>query len=187
MKKKKRISPGKTLRITQFGNPILRRKQKSVSESMLHAGTFRALVKKMFPTMHRANGVGLAAPQVGKNMSFAVVEVRKTRLRPDTTPLAKTVIINPRITSHSRKVEYDWEGCLSLESVRGLVPRYKEIAVEYEDLSGKKIVRNLKGYHARVFQHEIDHLNGILYVDRMDDMRTLTTLKELEKEMRNNR
>ncbi len=148
---------------------------------MLRTRTFTALVRKMFSTMHAANGVGLAAPQVGRDMSFAVIEARKTKLRPDAAPLAKTVIVNPRIISHSRKMEYDWEGCLSLESVRGLVPRYKEITVECEDASGKKILRKLKGYHARVFQHEIDHLNGILYVDRMDDMRTLVTQKELEK------
>ncbi len=131
--------------------------------------------------MHRARGVGLAAPQTGKDMSLAVIEVRKTKLRPDVTPFPKTIVINPKIISHSRKMEYDWEGCLSLENVRGLVQRHKEIIAEYQDDLGKKTVRKLKGFQARVFQHEIDHLNGVLYVDRMDDMRTLTTLKEFEK------
>ncbi len=181
MKQKKQNSSGTMLRITQFGNPILRRKQKKVSEKILRTKAFCNLVKAMFPVMHKASGVGLAAPQVGKDMSFAVIEVRKTKLRPEVAPLSKTVIINPKIISHSRKVEYDWEGCLSLENVRGFVPRYKEVTVEYEDISGKKIVRKFRGYHARVFQHEIDHLNSILYVDRMDDMRTLVTLKELAK------
>lgn len=181
MKKKRQKLSRKTLRLTQFGNPILRKKQKQVSGGFLCTKPFRDLVTSMFSAMHHARGVGLAAPQVGKNMSLAVIQVGKTKLRPDVTPLPKTVVVNPKIISHSRGVEYDWEGCLSLEDVRGLVPRYKEITVEYEDVSGKKVLRKCEGFHARVFQHEIDHLSGVLYVDRMNDMRTLVTRKELEK------
>ncbi len=171
----------KPFHLTQFGNSILRKRQKRVPNAFLGAQSFRTLVKKMFFTLHHARGVGLAAPQIGKDMALAVIEVKKTKLRPDVVPLKKTVIVNPKIISYSRVAEYDWEGCLSLKDVRGLVPRAKEITVEYRDGSGKKIIKKLEGFQARVFQHEIDHLNGILYVDRMDDMRTLITKEELEK------
>ncbi len=171
----------KPFRITQFGNQILRKKQKRISDATLRAKPFRELVKKMFSTLHHAQGVGLAAPQIGKDMALAVIEIKKTKLRPNAAPLTKTVIVNPKIISYSRVAEYDWEGCLSLKNVRGLVPRAKEITVEYKDCSGKKTVKKLKGFQARVFQHEIDHLNGVLFVDRMDDMRTLITKEELKK------
>ncbi len=176
--KRKKLSP---FRLTQFVNPILRKKQKRVPGALLHRQSFRALIRKMLFTMRHARGVGLAAPQIGKDMALAVIEIKKTKLRPDVVPLKKTVIVNPKIVSYSRIGVYDWEGCLSLKDVRGLVPRPKEIVVEYFDESGKKVIRALEGFQARVFQHEIDHLNGILFVDRMDDMRTLITKEELEK------
>ena len=96
-------------------------------------------------------------------------------------PLAPTVIINPVIVSHSKEQVVDWEGCLSFPNARGLVPRYKEIAVAYFDRHGKKQTAHVQGFQARVFQHEIDHLNGTVYVDRMKDMKSLMTLGEFKK------
>lgn len=155
---------------TQFGNPILRAKSKAVSSAFLKTAAFRSLVKKMFFTMHRVHGVGLAAPQIGKPMRMAVIGVKGLRFR--------RVIINPRITWHSKSTAMDWEGCLSFPDGRGLVPRWTKIEVEYIDEKGEKIKEKHAGFIARVFQHEIDHLNGIVYVDRMKDMRTLMTHKE---------
>ena len=135
----------------------------------------------MFYTMRLVKGVGLAAPQINQPYQFAVIAIKKNKIRPDVMPLSPTVIVNPRITTFSKKRGYDWEGCLSLPGIRGLVPRHESIVVHYINESGKKIKMKLSGFQARVFQHEIDHLNGILYVDRMSDMKTLMTFQEFKK------
>jgi peptide deformylase len=136
----------------------------------------------MFFTMREVGGVGLAAPQIGLPIKLAVIKIGKTHTRQDLIALPPIVLINPKIESHSKEELQDWEGCLSLPAVRGLVPRYKQIVVSYYDETGKKQRRVIdKFFQARVFQHEIDHLNGNLYVDRMRDMQNLMTLKEYMK------
>lgn len=171
----------KTLLRTQFGNPILRQKAKKVSVAFLKSTKFEKLIAQMFRTMKQSNGVGLAAPQIGISMQLAVIQVQPTKLRPNLESLPKTVIINPKILSHSTQQTTDWEGCLSFEDVRGKATRYNKIKVEYTDEKGKKVTRDLSGFLARVFQHEIDHLNGLVYVDRMKDMKTLMVLDEFKK------
>lgn len=131
--------------------------------------------------MRRVGGVGLAAPQVGESLQLAVIEIKKTPIRPEVLPLAPTVIINPEILTVSREKISDWEGCLSFPNVRGLVPRHKSITVRYYDLSGQRHIVKLNGFQARVFQHEIDHLNGVVYVDRIEDAKSLMTLKEFKR------
>ena len=131
--------------------------------------------------MRRVGGVGLAAPQINRSIQLAVIEIKKSDIRPDVIPLKTTVIINPEITSYSKEENNDWEGCLSFPGVRGLVPRAKAITVKYLDEFGKAYILKLKGFQARVFQHEIDHLNGIVYVNRMEDMRTLMTFDEFKQ------
>jgi peptide deformylase len=171
----------KILPRTQFGNPILRQKAKKVSSAFLKTAGFKKLVPQMFYTMKRANGVGLAAPQIGLSLQLAVIQVQPTRLRPNLEDLGKIVIINPRIVGRAKEQVDDWEGCLSFPGVRGKTPRHKSITVEYLDEKGKKVVRKLAGFLARVFQHEIDHLNGTVYVDRMKDMKTLMILPEFKE------
>jgi peptide deformylase len=171
----------KILKRTQFGDPILRMKAKKVSAKEISSQAFKKLIKEMFHTMHESTGVGLAAPQIGKPLSLSVIEINKSKVRPRVTPLNQTVIINPQIKESSAKMVSDWEGCLSLDGVRGLVPRHQSVVVEFTDVSGIKQTLKLKGFQARVFQHEIDHLNGVLYVDRMKDMKTLMTTDEFEK------
>ena len=170
----------KRLRRTYFGNPLLREKAKRVGLRSIKTPAFQKLIEEMFFTMRRVGGVGLAAPQIGKSLQLAVIEIRKSAVRPDIVPLPPTVIINPKIETVSKTKQSDWEGCLSLPSVRGLVPRHKRITVSYFDEAGKKQVMTFSGFRARVFQHEIDHLNGLLYVDRMPDMRTLMTANEFK-------
>ena len=168
----------KRLARTQFGDPILRKK----AQSIVFVNPFiKKLIKEMFFTMRRVGGVGLAAPQINQPLQLAVIEIKKNKIRPHVRPLLPTVIINPRIITHSKEVFSDWEGCLSFPNVRGFVPRYKEIEVGYLDEFGKDRILKLDGFQARVFQHEIDHLNGALYVDRMPDMKTLITLGEFKK------
>ncbi len=164
-----------------FGNPILRDKAKAIPIRDLGRSSFQKLIREMFFTMRRVGGVGLAAPQIGKSVQLAVLEIRRTLLRSRVVPLAPTVIVNPVIVGHSKKRVTDWEGCLSFPNARGLVPRYEEVVVSYFDQFGKKKTLKFRGFQARVFQHEIDHLNGTLYVDRMSDMKSLMTLGEFKK------
>ncbi len=171
----------KRLPRTQFGDPILRRRAKKVIPKMFGSHSLQQLIKEMFFTMRRVGGVGLAAPQIGKSLQLAVIEIKKTPIRPEVVPLASTVVINPEILTVSKEKLNDWEGCLSFPNVRGLVPRYKSITVKYYDQSGKRHAVKLNGFQARVFQHEIDHLNGTVYVDRMLDMQSLMTIREFKQ------
>ena len=171
----------KPLPITQFGNPILRNGASVVNVRFLATKQFRELTRAMLFTMRKVGGVGIAAPQVGKSIQLTVVEIKKSKVRPDTRPFPVSVIVNPKITKRSKEIISDWEGCFSLPDVRGLVPRHKSVEVHYYDAYGKRRIKKLTGLQARVFQHEIDHLNGILYVDRIKDMKTLMTLEEFKK------
>jgi peptide deformylase len=172
----------KRLPRTYFGDPLLRGKAKPVPLSEIKKPLFQKLIKRMFFTMREVGGVGLAAPQIGLPLQLAVIKIGKTPTRKNLTALPPIVLINPKIESHSKAELQDWEGCLSLPAVRGIVPRYKQIVVSYYDETGKKQRKTIdKFFVARVFQHEIDHLNGLLYVDRMRDMQNLMTLGEYMK------
>lgn len=160
----------KILPRTHFGNPILRARARAVTKAYLKSVAFRNLVKQMFHTMYRVSGVGLAAPQVNKPLRLAVIGIRPLRFR--------RILVNPKITWHSKKKILDWEGCLSFPDGRGQVPRWSAIKVEYTNEKGERVREKHVGFVARVFQHEIDHLNGSVYVDRMPDMKTLMTRGE---------
>ncbi len=173
----------KVLPRTQLGNPILRTKAKKVSLSFVKTAKFRALVKRMIYTMRRADGVGLAAPQIGQPLAIAVMEIRETSTRTGAEHRGPILIVNPRITAYGTKKTAGYEGCLSLRGVRGLVPRSETITVEYYDDKGEKIIEKASGFWARIFQHEIDHLNGIAYVDRVKDTKTIITVSEYRGRM----
>lgn len=167
------------LQRTQFGDPILRKKAKRVALKVINTPVFKTLIRDMFATIQDI-GVGLAAPQIGQSIQLAVIDIHPLSHRPHVIP-EKRVIINPKITRYSKNKELGYEGCLSCDGVRGQVPRAGEVVVEYCDEEGVKHQETVHGLLARVFQHEIDHLYGILYVDRMSDMRTLMTVQEYEK------
>lgn len=171
----------KSLPLTYFGNPILRRKARKVELSEIKKASFQRLIKQMVFITRKESGVGLAAPQIGISIQLAVIEIKKTKVRPQVAPLKLTVIINPQIIHYSKVRINDWEGCLSFPAVRGLVPRHKLIKMKYLNELGKKEILDLKDFQARVFQHEIDHLNGILFIDRMKDIKTLMTVQEFEE------
>jgi peptide deformylase len=171
----------KRLSRTQFGDPILRKKAKKIPQKIFGSHFLKQLIKEMFFTMRRVKGVGLAAPQIGKSLQLAVIEIKKTPVRPEVMPLAPVAIINPEILKASKEKLSDWEGCLSFPNVRGLVSRHKTITVKYFDQSGKKYVLRLEGFQARVFQHEIDHLGGTVYVDKIQNIQSLMTFKEFKK------
>jgi peptide deformylase len=130
-----------------------------------------ALLTDMRDTMHALNGVGLAAPQIGVNLRVVIFEVNENPRYPEAEAVPQTVLINPVITPLSDAMEEDWEGCLSVPGMRGLVPRYTHLRYQGCDEYGALIDRTVSGFHARVVQHECDHLDGILYPMRIRDMR----------------
>lgn len=130
-----------------------------------------ALLADMRDTMHAMDGVGLAAPQIGVNLRVVIFEVSKNPRYPDAETIPQTVLINPVITPLSDAMEEGWEGCLSVPGMRGLVPRYIHLRYQGRDEYGAIIDRTVSGFHARVVQHECDHLDGILYPMRIRDLR----------------
>lgn len=139
------------------------------------------LLTSMVAGLRSLNGAGLAAPQIGESVKVVVVEVRKTDVFPDRPECPLLQMINPVITARSESVLVDWEGCFSVPGLMGLVPRAEMITVEYLDPSGGQVVGEYSGYVARVIQHEVDHLDAVEFVDRMRDMRSLTTVTNYVK------
>jgi peptide deformylase len=129
-----------------------------------------ALIEDMFDTMHAANGAGLAAPQIGVDLQLVIFGFKRNARYPDAPAVPETVLINPVLTPLSDKTEEDWEGCLSVPGMRGVVPRWTKLRYEGFDQFGTKIDREVEGFHARVVQHECDHLAGILYPMRIKDL-----------------
>ena len=130
-----------------------------------------ALIADMEDTMHAMDGAGLAAPQIGIGLRVVIFGFENNPRYPEAGSVPYTVLINPVLTPLSVEVEDDWEGCLSVPSLRGVVPRWKQLRYEGYDPLGGYIVREVDGFHARVVQHETDHLDGILYPMRVQDMR----------------
>ena len=128
-----------------------------------------ALIADLFETMHAANGAGLAAPQIGVDLALVIFGFRHNQRYPDAPPVPETVLINPQITALGDAEEEDWEGCLSVPGLRGVVPRLARIRYTGFDASGAPIEREAEGFHARVVQHECDHLIGTLYPMRVRD------------------
>jgi len=130
-----------------------------------------ALLRDMRDTMEALNGAGLAAPQIGVGLQVVIFGVDYNPRYPGAEPVPGTVLINPTLTPLDEELEEGWEGCLSIPGMRGLVPRYKRLRYQGFDPFGARIDRSVSGFHARVVQHECDHLQGILYPMRIRDMR----------------
>ena len=138
-----------------------------------------ALIADMTDTMRSLNGAGLAAPQIGVQLQVAIFGVEANPRYPDAEPVPFTVLVNPRLTPVGKEVEEGWEGCLSVPGMRGLVPRYRQLRYQGYDARGTPIDRTVSGFHARVVQHECDHLAGILYPMRIKDLRNFGFTEEL--------
>jgi peptide deformylase len=128
-----------------------------------------ALIEDMFDTMYAANGAGLAAPQIGVNLQLVIFGFKQNQRYPEAPPVPETVLINPVLTPLSEQTDEAWEGCLSVPGLRGVVPRWSKLHYEGFDQRGGRISRDVDGFHARVVQHECDHLAGILYPMRVKD------------------
>lgn len=169
------------LKVSRLGHPVLRKVTANVPPEALQCTTMQKLIDDMIETMKEYDGVGLAADQVHESLQLAVLEVAENPRYPDKPRVPLTVLVNPRITPISEQMEDDWEGCLSIPDLRGVVPRYKSIQVQGYDRNGEPLEFVAHDFHARVIQHEFDHLNGKVYLDRMRDLTTLTFLQEFTR------
>jgi peptide deformylase len=151
--------------ILRMGDPRLLRQAQPVTK--FNTPDLDALIADMFDTMHAADGAGLAAPQIGVDLQLVIFGFRQSARYPDAPPVPETVLLNPVLTPLSNDMEEDWEGCLSVPGLRGMVPRYASLRYEGMDQHGNPIRREVDGFHARVVQHECDHLAGILYPMRI--------------------
>ena len=129
------------------------------------------LVADMTETMRALSGAGLAAPQIGVGLRVVIFEITSNPRYPDVAPIPFTVLVNPELTPLGEEQEEGWEGCLSVPGLRGLVPRFRRLRYRGRDIEGTAIDRTVEGFHARVVQHEVDHLDGILYPQRVRDLR----------------
>ena len=154
--------------VLKMGDPRLLEKSQPVEA--FGTPQLRELIADMCDTMAHLNGAGLAAPQIGVPLRVAIFGVTRNPRYPDAEEVPDTVLINPVITPLGEEMEEDWEGCLSVPGLRGVVPRFKRLRYQGVDESGLPIDRSVEGFHARVVQHECDHLDGILYPMRIRDM-----------------
>ena len=153
--------------ILKMGDPRLLRQAEPVHK--FGTRELDELIADMFDTMHDANGAGLAAPQIGVNLQIVIFGFKKTQRYPDAPPVPETVLLNPVLTVLSDETEEDWEGCLSVPGLRGVVSRHAHLRYQGFDQFGHVIDREVDGFHARVVQHECDHLVGMLYPMRITD------------------
>jgi peptide deformylase len=156
-----------SLTILQRGAPVLAQVAQPVNN--LDTAEIKQLITNLKVTVANAKGVGIAAPQVGKSLRLFLMCSASSERYPDAPLLPITVIINPEILSTSTEQELGWEGCLSVEGKRALVPRYSSINVSYLDETGSEHNKTLVGFLARIFQHELDHLDGITFIERLDN------------------
>jgi peptide deformylase len=155
--------------ILKMGDERLLRIAPPVPESMFGSSELNSLIDDMFQTMESVGGVGLAAPQIGVNLQLVIFGFERSERYPDAEAVPQTVLLNPLITPLEPTLEEGWEGCLSVPGLRGVVERYAHIRYEGFDPDGKRIQRVARGFHARVVQHECDHLIGRLYPSRITD------------------
>ncbi|GGC03113.1 peptide deformylase [Oxalicibacterium flavum] len=153
--------------ILKMGDPRLLRIAEPVTQ--FDTPELHALIADMFDTMHAANGAGLAAPQIGVNLRVVIYGFKQNVRYPEAPPVPETVLINPVLRPLHAEREDGWEGCLSVPGMRGVVPRFSTLHYEGFDQFGNPISRDADGFHARVVQHECDHLDGILYPMRIED------------------
>lgn len=167
------------LKVTKLGNPVVRKPAEAIPKEAIRSPGIQKLIDDMVDTMHACEGVGLAANQVGISKQLAVIEATTDARIDKLIPL--TVLINPRITGIAKSMLEDWEGCLSVNDLRGRVPRASWVDVEAFNRKGEKVKFHAERFFARVVQHECDHLAGRVFLDRMTGLSTLTHLHEFAK------
>jgi peptide deformylase len=165
--------------IAQLGHLVLREPAKPIAFPV--PDDIRTLIDDMLATLRDANGVGIAAPQVYEPARLFIVAPRPNPRYPDAPDVAPEVVINPEIIDRSDELVKGWEGCLSIPGLRGIVPRHRRIRARYWTVEGAEVEREFEDFEARIFQHEEDHLNGVVFLDRLESTRDLITEKEYQK------
>jgi peptide deformylase len=169
------------LKVAHLGNPVLRKIAEPVPSGSIRSPEIQRFIDDLIETMMEYDGAGLAAPQVHVSKQIVTFQVEGNPRYPDAESVPLTVLINPKITPLSSEMEEEWEGCLSLPDLRGNVPRYTHIRIEAQDRTGKKLNYVARDFHARVAQHECDHLLGKVFLDRMRSMESLSFLPEFAR------
>lgn len=167
------------LKVARIGHPVVRTPAKPVPKTAFRDGLFQRLIDDMRETMYEYEGVGLAAPQIHEGLRLAVIEVPGSEAR-SRAEVPFMVLANPVVTPIGDERESAYEGCLSVPDLRGAVPRLKRVRLEALDRHGKPYSLEAEDFFARVIQHECDHLDGMVYLDRMADMRSLSFIKEFD-------
>lgn len=163
-------------RVLRMGDPDLRRVSEPVTR---FDDSLARLIEDLWDTMAARGGVGIAAPQIGVPLRVVVFEVQNSLRYPEAPPVPRTVLINPEFDYPDKEMVDGWEGCLSVPGLRGIVPRYRRIRYRGLDADGRRFERQAEEFHARVVQHECDHLDGILYPQRMRDIASLGFEEEI--------
>ena len=170
------------LKIARLGNPKIRHGAKLVSLDELQSPDIQKFIQDLVETMRDAHGVGIAAPQVHVSKQVIAVEVSPDNPRyPNQSAIPLVVLVNPKIVQYVQEMENGWEGCLSVPDLRGRVPRWTRVKVQALDRHGQELEFDAQGFYARVIQHEVDHLQGQVFLDRLSDLSTLTYLREYEQ------
>jgi len=172
------------LKVARMGHPVLRAKALPVPPARITTAGVQRLIDSMFETMREYTGIGLAAPQVHESLRIFVAGVREGVIGDavgDDENMPFMTLINPEITLLTEPTHEGWEGCLSIPDVRGLVPRAAEVRVQAFDRQGKKLAFTASGLTARVIQHETDHLDGVLFMDRMRTLKSLAFMEEYRR------
>jgi len=166
------------LKVARLGNPVLRLVSQPVPPREISSPRVQGFIDDLIETMYEYDGAGLAAPQVHMPQQIAAYAVEANPRYPEAPDIPLTVLVNPRVVPTTDEVEEDWEGCLSVPDLRGRVPRYTAVAVEAYDRQGQRLRFEASGFHARVVQHECDHLLGVVFLDRMRSMESLAFVRE---------
>jgi peptide deformylase len=171
------------LKVAKLGNPILRQisKQVDLKELADQQGELQGFIDDMIDTMREEDGVGLAAPQVNRSQQIVVLEYENNERYPDESSIPMTVLVNPVLSDYGEEKVLGWESCLSLVDFRGLVPRSTSVTLKAYDRDGNRIEKRATGFEAVVLQHEIDHLKGKVFLDRMEDLTKLAYQEEFEE------
>ena len=169
------------LKVARLGHPVLRQRAEPVAPNAIRSTEIQRLIDDMIDTMQEYDGAGLAGNQVHTLKQICVIEVLGNPRYPEAPNIPLTVVINPVVTPITDEMEEGWEGCLSVPDMRGQVPRFTAVRLECYDRHGEPVDVVAKDFFARVIQHETDHLDGIVYLDRMRDLSTLSFVAEWNK------
>lgn len=170
------------LSVSELGSANLRKKSTKIKKI---TSEIKDLVKDLIATLEDNGGVGIAAPQVNRSIKLFIIASKPSDRYPTAPTMGPLPILNPKIINHSREALKDWEGCLSVPGIRAMVPRYSKIEVEFTTLAGKLVKKDFSGFIARIFQHEYDHLDGLVFTDRVESNMDIYSEKEYRKQILN--